>query len=90
MQCGRCRHLKEFLNHPKYGVIEIDRKKNFELMSKLINEVFEQSYDMPYSVCVIGYLDKARRRVQHGFNCDRYKSRTAKCWKCGEIIDTGF
>ena len=86
LTCGSCGHLKTFLNHPKYGPIEIDYRKNHELMAKLINEAIENSL-MPFATCELGYLDKARERVVNGYLCDRYTSRTKRCRHCGEIVE---
>lgn len=45
---------------------------------------------MPYAVCIIGQLDKAYKRVNNGYMCDRYKSTKIHCPHCGEIVDIGF
>ena len=90
LQCGSCRYFKEFIDHPKYGTVEIDHKKNGELMAKIMDEAWQESRQIAYAMCVIGYLDKARKRVNNGYMCDRYTSATRHCPHCGEIIDTGF
>lgn len=88
LKCGSCTHMKSYIDHPKYGQIEIHYGKNAELIEKLIIELWEQDHTIPYATCELGYLEEARRRVVHGYECDRHDSRdrARRCPYCGEAL----
>ena len=88
LKCGSCTHMKSYIDHPKYGQIEIHYGVNPELISKLITELWEQDHTIPYTACELGCLEAARKCAAHGYECDRYDSRdkAIHCPYCGEAL----